>query len=370
MLGMCYINHAYYPVNYNNYSSDTSGIETTFVKSDEKIRSHELSAYINHELLIGKVVNLNAGLRFSGFNFGEAWFINAEPRVSVGYRTNKAGVFSWSLTKMGQYNHALMRNEQLMQTLVWVPSTSDIPPEKAWQYSIGHLKMINNNKFELQTNLYFKRMTGLVYLNENFESKYMYNNWEQKLLSNGLGRGYGIELSLSKLSGNLTGNINYTYSNHKRKFEQINQGKWFNYKYNRNHVLNISASYKLTDKWRLGLFWTLSSGIYFNIPNGYVNDNPFGFGYYTYSGLNSHRLPPYHRLDLIAEWQKEYENNRNISISLNIYNVYNRQNPVYIYIEKVLVKDNYGNITGEKFQAKIKSYMPVIPSINVSYKFM
>lgn len=370
MLGIGYINHTYYPVDYNNYSLDTSGIETTFVKSDEKLRSHELSAYINHELLIGKTVNINTGMRFSGLNFGKALFFNAEPRVSIGYRTTKAGVFSWSLTKMVQYNHALMRNEQLMQTLVWVPSTSDISPEKAWQYSIGHLKMTNNNKFELQTNLYFKRMTGLVYLNENYESKYIYNSWEQKLLSNGLGRGYGIELSLSKLSGNLTGNINYTYSNHERKFEQINQGHWFNYKYNRNHVMNISVSYKLSDKWRLGLFWTLSSGIYFNIPDGYVNDNPFGFGYYTYSGLNNRRLPPYHRLDLNAEWQKVYENNRNISISLNIYNVYNRQNPVYIYIEKVLVKDNYGNVTGEKFQAKTKSYMPVIPSINVSYKFM
>ena len=100
---------------------------------------------------------------------------------------------------------------------------------------------------------------------------------------------------------------------------------------------------------------------------------------YEYAERNSYRLPSFHRLDLSAvryseKFKKSTDENGNekrrpksiqSSWSFSIYNVYNRQNPFFIYYA------NEGNIlNGEvKITARQVSLFPILPSITWNFKF-
>ena len=91
-------------------------------------------------------------------------------------------------------------------------------------------------------------------------------------------------------------------------------------------------------------------------------------------------MAPYHRLDLSATWYdkptktkidkktgekievvKRFRQN----LAFSIYNVYNRANPYFLYI------DNEGNITSNDFKISVKqvSLFPILPSITWNFEF-
>lgn len=369
--GLNYQHEIYYTGEYYNYFADSTGIEDIKNFKNPLLSSDELALFVDNENVFFKKLQFNLGLRLTGFKSKEYFQINPEPRILLGYKTENSGDFSLSATRMVQNKHALMRNEQLMQMTVWVPSSHENPSESAWQYALAYRYKFKNKPLLFETDIYYKQLKNQVYYDAVISDQFQYYNWQEKIISGGIGKGYGAEFSLTKTEGRFTGMVNYTYSDHKRQFEKVNNGRWFNYKYNRMHVGNIAIDYALNDLWKIGAFWTISSGIYFTVPDGRVESNPFFplYDYFTYSGINNRRLPVYHRLDLNACWTKKLKKNREVAINFNIYNAYDRQNSVYVYIDKDYSMDMNGNISNIKYSAKSKSYMPVIPSINISYKF-
>lgn len=74
---------------------------------------------------------------------------------------------------------------------------------------------------------------------------------------------------------------------------------------------------------------------------------------------NGYRMPSYHRLDVgvnlhkkIAKWERTW--------SFGVYNMYNRQNPFYLYFSY----DDAGNRRLTQI-----SLFPLIPSFSYSFKF-
>lgn len=369
--GFNYQHETYYTGDYYDYFADSTGIEEIKNFKNPKISSDELALFADNENIFFKKLQFNIGLRLTGFMSKDYVQINPEPRLLLGYKTKNTGDFSLTATRMVQNKHALMRNEQLMQMTVWVPSSKENPSESAWQYALAYRYQFKNKPLLFEADVYYKQLKNQVYYDAAIIDQFQYYNWQEKIISGGIGKGYGAEFSLIKTEGKFTGMINYTYSDHKRQYKKVNNGRWFNYKYNRTHVGNISVDYALNDKWKIGAFWTISSGIYFTVPDGRVEPNPFfpSYDYFTYSGINNRRLPVYHRLDLNACWTKKLKKDKEVAINFNIYNAYDRQNSVYVYIDKDYTMDMNGNISNVKYNAKSKSYMPIIPSVNISYKF-
>ena len=86
--------------------------------------------------------------------------------------------------------------------------------------------------------------------------------------------------------------------------------------------------------------------------------------------LNSYRMRAYHKLDVGINFNKTVrlgERTWNISI----YNLYNRQNPYYYFLDTTVQFDAQGNeIPGSgKTVLKQQSYFPIIPSFSYSLKF-
>ena len=144
---------------------------------------------------------------------------------------------------------------------------------------------------------------------------------------------YARATEVKKNKGKTTGWIGYTLSWTNRKFENINFGDWFPYKYDRRHDFSLVISHKFNDKWDIGATWvygtgnaiTFPQGIYFGMPSSSGwNDQLYVESVESYGGRNSTRLPSYHRLDFALN---KNSNKKRFSStwSFGAYNIYNRK---------------------------------------------
>jgi len=300
-----------------------------------------------------------AGLRLSTYKHKNAFYYNFEPRLSASYKTGSMGSFQASYTRMQQYNHALNRNDQVLDMMVWVPSTKNIPPQLAHQYSIGYALSLPSRGIGISLNSYYKRMNQLTFYKTNYGSSNFYN-WQQNVLTGGNGRSYGVEMDIDKHGKNFSTKISYCLSWNFRQFEELNNGKWYPYLYDRRHVFTITGSYTLNDKWKFKALWTISSGHRINFPDGKAVQQQSRYlpleSYFVYSSMNNRQLPAYHRLDIGAERTRILKNKKELLVSFNIYNAYFQKNTNYLYIDNNDV-------------VKSVSFIPILPTMNITYKF-
>jgi hypothetical protein len=102
---------------------------------------------------------------------------------------------------------------------------------------------------------------------------------------------------------------------------------------------------------------------------------PIGYYFFAgnlmveYSERNAFRLPPYHRLDLSLNWTfvktKKFES----SFNLSVYNVYNRQNPFFVFFEtKSNVSQDFSQFDMQS-KAYQMSLFPILPTISWNFSF-
>jgi hypothetical protein len=194
----------------------------------------------------------------------------------------------------------------------------------------------------------------------------------------GTGQAYGIEFFVKKAYGKLTGWIGYTLAKTERKFPDLNSGKVFPAKYDRRHDLSIVAGYKLNERWTFGAAFIYATGNTLTLPTSwYVQEQNLLF---NYGARNSTRMAPYHRLDLSATlYDKSYKVKQDeltgepIKVkkrfrsnwSFSVYNVYNRANPFFMYV------DSNGDFLNGDFKISVKqvSLFPIIPSVTWNFEF-
>jgi hypothetical protein len=178
--------------------------------------------------------------------------------------------------------------------------------------------------------------------------------------------------------GKLTGWIGYTWSKTERQFEDLNEGNPFPAKYDRRHDLSVVATYKLSERWTFGSSFIYATGNTLTLPTSwYVQEQNLLF---NYGARNSTRMAPYHRLDLSATWydkptktkvdpitglKMEVKKRFRHNWSFSIYNVYNRANPFFLYV------DNDGDFLNGDFKLSVKqvTLFPVIPSVTWNFEF-
>ena len=369
--GMSGINHFYQPGVYTTEVTDTIDNKVPLLLNfmNKKYNSIEGSFYFEDEINYHDRFHIIGGVRANLFSSYDKTFISLEPRLSLSVSGLNSGSFILSYSRMTQSNHALIKNDLLMYKTIWVPSLSWLPPEKSDMVSAGYINKNEKTGYSLEFEAFYKTMNNLVEYKINYLSQYSYYNWENSLITGGAGQSYGLEISAEKTKGVFTGNLNYTLSWNNRKFTELNNGKWFPFIFDRRHVLNITGAVKVNDFWKLSFLWTISSGHRINFPVAYVNSNPYSYGYNVYDGLNTSRLPVYHRLDLGAEWQKKGKNGNPFGFRFSLYNAYYRLNAYYLYVSHDNQYGSQGNLISSNVSVKKMTFLPIIPSINFFYNF-
>lgn len=340
----------------------TGLIDTTF--GNANIYANEWFAYAEDDIRITARIKANVGIHYSGFFVKEKYYHSFQPRATARFLINEDWSVKAAYSKMNQYIHLLTTAKIGLPTDLWLPVTNKIPPQKSDQYAFAVFH--NMKKFEVSLEGYYKTMNNLLEYKEGAGLFSESVDWQEKV-EVGNGTAYGSELMIRKTEGKTTGWIGYTLSWSNRKFENLNFGKEFPYRYDRRHDIGVAITHKFNDKVDLGVVWVYGTGnaVTLATEKYIVNPSETNYSYYYYEQIeyfesrNSYRMPSYHRLDIGVNFHKEKKWGSR-TVSFGVYNIYNRKNPFFLNFEN----DQFGKPILVQY-----SLFPLIPSFSWNFKF-
>ena len=334
----------------------------------------EYSLYGEDNVHLTDRLKANVGLHSSGFLVNDEFYTSVQPRVSTRYLLPSDWAVKASYALMRQYIHLLSNSTVGLPTDLWLPATERVRPQWSRQFGVGLARQLKD-QYEFSLEGYYKTMTNLIEYREGASFLLGFDeseDWQDKV-EIGQGWSYGAELFVQKKRGRTTGWIGYTLSWTKRRFDRLNQGHTFPYRYDRRHDLALVLTHQLTRSANFSLTWVYGTGNAATLPvaryYGYRETSvggheiwlPHILPYETqiYGDRNSYRMSAFHRLDLGFNFGDKH------GFGLGVYNAYNRKNPYFIYFD-----DDYDpNTTDIRRRAKQVSLFPLLPWVNYRFKF-
>lgn len=361
----------------NNYLPGQQEIEQhngeDIRRGNGTVNNEALAFFIDDQLSIGDQFTVQGGLRLDWYDLGGKWHSYVTPRTNAKLTVNHNLSLFFSYAQMVQPLHLLTNSSVGLPSDIWVPATENVRPETSQQITLGtYLKV--NDRFSYKFDSYYKTLKGVINYKAGNSFMDIYDNWE-KLVETGVGEAWGFENSWNYKTSRLNTWVNYTLSWNNRKFESINSGKAFPFKFDRRHDINLGCVYNLTDNIECSAVWTYQTGMAATIPlQDYQAAGPIDYtitDFITsidiedthriqyFKEYNNYRLPAFHHLDLGVTFKMQKRNFYR-EWKLGVYNAYARQN-AYMYYPQT------SPIGETKF--KQVSIFPIIPSISYHVKF-
>jgi hypothetical protein len=355
--GLSATRHHFIPGIFHNIAEDKVEKTDTIISGGKTI-SGEYDIYVEDDIRLSERWKANLGAHGTGFKVGQKFYTSLQPRLSARYLINKALSVKGAFVYMNQFIHLLSNSGIGLPTDLWVPVTERIPPQKSLQFTLGAAYTSPAN-IELSVEGYYKTMNNVLEYEEGATFTNTTINWEQRV-EVGDSKSRGIEFLAQKKKGRTTGLLSYTLSKTDRTFSNINEGRTFPYRYDRRHDIKLAVSHKLSERKELNFDWVFGSGQAVTVPiETYVDQN--GETVTIYTERNSFRMPVYHRADLSISFNKQKRRWLR-TWTLGVYNVYGRQNPLFISLNS----SDITRVTG----LRQLSVMPFpIPSVSYQIKF-
>lgn len=355
----------------------SEGRSATLLLSDA--RAFQQNYFSDVNIRLGNAADIRFGVRQVVHQASDTTFLSLEPRLEVESQLGKGLWASLSANYGQQFMHLITGGNAGQANEIWLGATASAPPQQGAQVAMGIRWLDSRARYEVSLEAFHRRMSGLTELkavgNSGLEDVY---RWEELLEFNGKGRVDGLELLLRKQEGRLTGWLSYTWSKSLRQFDQINQGEWFPFRFDRRHDCSVALLYALSKKWQFSATWSYQTGSRITLPTAKIPNTNIAFEDIFFPGgahINDQRnnvtLPSYHRLDLgcTYSWQKREEGPTH-DLSLSIYNAYNRINPYFIRTETTPRFSRDGQYLGEdQPEVVIVGLFPFIPSLSYSRTF-
>ncbi len=344
----------------------------------------EYGLYFSDDIDFSEKLAVNGGIRLSGFGNDNTFYFGLEPRLAARYSINSRWAMKASYARMYQYLHLVSNAGVALPTDVWYPSSARVKPQQSHQVAVG-ASYILADQFLLNLEGYYKTMDNQLQFVDG--AQLFVNDELENEFAVGEGEAYGMEFSIEKKQGALTGWIGYTLALVRLKnFSTLDPGGRFAQEsegfgaffpiYDRRHDLSVVLLYEIS--WRLSATATFvygSGDLRWLAPGRFTIQDVYGADFEAvvpdYRERNNFRLPPYHRLDLGLVWRflpKWGETD----LSLSVVNVYDRRNTFFIYLEPEFPEDNDGPTPVEfpdRIAAKQVSLFPILPSLTWNFKF-
>jgi hypothetical protein len=312
-------------------------------------RSLETALYYAQSISLSKSFELDYGLRLGSFKNTEErnnvfdpqgnqikirevkLFVNPEPRVNLSYLPTANQRFFVTYNRSYQYLQLIQNSTLAFSSLEpWIPASKTIKPQKADYLSLGY--RYSPNTWRWSANAYYKYLDNQLELIDH--AQIIKNPEVRKQLRAGNSNAYGIEMELTRTAGQLSGTLAYSYSRVFRKIAEINLGKEFAANYDIPHELKITAQYDLNKHLSFQTFFVYSSGRPLTLPVGYYQHD--GLNVPIFEERNTARFPSFSRLDVSAQYQFRIRMSGgrflNNVLSVGVYNLYNRKNPLYYHL--------------------------------------
>ncbi len=340
------------------------------------IPANEMVAYAEDDWAITEALKVNYGLHLSAFRVQNSFYTALQPRLSGRMMLSDDLSVKVGYARMRQYVHLLSTTSVTLPTDLWVPVTDRVRPMVSDQVA-GGVSYSRSGIADFSVEVYYKHMDNLIEYKDGATFFGSSENWEN-LVYSGEGWSYGVELLVQREVGNLTGWVGYTWSRTMHLFDRpgqvLNEGRAFPAKYDRRHDLSVVLSYKFSDRFDVSATWVFSTGNAASLatqsypvaqedPDDYdLGGAGQGASVNYIEGRNNYRMPNYHRLDLGANFHRKFKRAHR-TISVSIYNVYNRQNPYMLYRSR---NESYNGYPSALVQL---SLFPILPSVGYTLFF-
>ena len=254
-----------------------------------------------------------------------------QPRFSARYLLDGSTSTKIGYARTSQYINQISNTDTPTPTSIWQLANQYIPSQLSHNFSIGYFKNFEENIWNTGLEVYYRSIDRLIDYRD-FADLVANDHLETELLQ-GVGKAYGIELSLKKQVGVLHGWLNYTFSRSLRKVEGINNKEWYPSNFDKPHDLSIVTNYQINKRNVISLNFTYSTGRAITIP---IDRHPIegNIVILNYSDRNAFRAPDYHRLDVSYTLGQGFRKSRKFKTSwtFSVYNLYARRNAFSVFV--------------------------------------
>jgi hypothetical protein len=388
--GASSIRYSLDPGTYTPYDKRSSVVPDT-VQREQALES---AIYVADRYTITPELSINAGIRFSFYNYLGAHNVNVyapglpvsesnlletkhydqgrniqsyqgpEYRISARYSFTTSFSMKAGYNTLRQYIHMLSNTTAIAPTDIWKLSDPNIRPQVGDQFSVGAYKNLKSNTIETSIEVYYKRWEH--YMDYRSGAVLVMNHHIETDVLNSKGKAYGVELSIKKLTGKLNGWFNYTYS---RTFlqtddptagEAVNQGNEYPADFDIPHNFTLVGNFRVNHRFSVSMNTVYATGRPITLPISQY--------YYAgslrvlYSDRNAYRIPDYIRTDLSMNIEGNHKVHQRFhnSWTIGVYNLFGRHNPYSVYFQS-----ENGNVNGYK----LSIFGSVIPFVNFNTRF-
>ena len=323
------------------------------------VQAKEISMYADYTFGISRDISLVTGFKESAYFCNGKGYYRSSPSLSIIY--DPGYWYDASLC----YSH---RNQFLHQTGVsslntpleyWTTcGVSGIEPQSSDALSLQLRLRMPDTIYSLAIEGYAKWLGRQLEYNGTIYSFLSSETDNAALYSVGSGRNYGVSVTLSKNTGRLRGWIGYAWSKGFRTFDTEYLSGTFPSSHNRDHELNVVATWRICKKWDVGITGVYASGTAFTAPKSYMILQNTLIPHFD--SHNANRLSPYYRIDASVNYDMPINRRLHGILNLSIYNLTGHANDLFYYMS--IKKDTY--------QYKCMRFVfRVLPSISYSIRF-
>lgn len=375
--GAAYISHKYMPEELTIDGGNGFGMQST---GRRETTADEFAVWENNTVTPVWWLHINAGARMVSYRSEGKSHLCIEPRANMRVSLTETFSLKASYARANQFVQQMCNSYVSLPTEPWLPVGNTWKPLRSDIASAGIYGDISDELY-FSAEGYYKWFDNILEYREDNVMFTAFTDWSDKLTT-GSGKAYGMDLTLHKDKGRLTGSLSYGLMWNRRKFAEFENGQWFPAKYDNRHKININFQYRLKKNVELNMAWTYMTGNRMTLalsnqnsvgssgfpsemaPTGSYNEV---WGVDRYTSRNNVRLPAYHRLDLGINFRHPLSGGRESVLAVGLYNAYSRMNPIVISKKGVL------GVNGEniKWNTRFRTLglLPVIPSISYTYKF-
>jgi hypothetical protein len=387
------LNTIYYELNPGSYRpiGSKSLVVPKVIAAEQAL---ETALYVTNRYTITNSLSMDAGIRYSVFNYLGPQNINTyapglpktesnrlgtvpyskgdfiknyggpEFRLSFRYAFTDSFSVKAGFNSQRQYIHSLSNTAASAPTDIWKLSDPNIKPQYGEQFSLGLYKNFKSNTIETSVEVYYKNIKN--YLDYKSGAVLVLNDHIETDVIGTKGKAYGVEVLIKKLSGKLNGWISYTWSRILLKVddpaagEVINRGLYYPANYDKPHDITVIGNYRFSHRFSLSANATYSTGRPITLPVGVFYYG--GSARTVYADRNAYRIPDYFRTDFSMNIEGNHKVNQKThnSWTIGIYNLTGRKNPYSVYY----VSEN-GVINGYK----LSIFGSAIPYVNFNLRF-
>jgi len=297
----------------------------------------------------------DAGLKGSLYRSPEGkWLGGVDPDLSLGWNFYRGGRLTLRAGTQRQYLFRTGMTDIGFPSEFWILAGRYSDPQESIGTGLSY--QVELGEFSFGADAYYRLLENQIeYHGSLMDFATGQYSLEDALLK-GSGRAYGVNLSLNKVSGRLTGWIAYAWGRSLRSFDGLPECPA---SHERIHELDAVASYEL-GRWTFGATVVAASGTPYTAPEHlYLLANRLMCWWGPHNGS---RLKPYFRADLSVNYYFHRGPGLENGINFSIYNATGADNELYwhLHIDREAQTFRYNGVT---------SGIQFMPSLSYFHKF-